>query len=859
MKKLTPDQLANLKTYLLQTSPHQALQTELLDHLACEVEQWMDKGHSFETALGVVRQEASIQAVSQLKQRYQRELETPYQFVARSTARRQKRRRPYLKQFRYMLLSNGVAFVAFMVCLTLASRPFAVPLHTFNGAWLAGLISLCGAVAVRLLLRRRSKKRKAVAALLLLVGVCSFGQPASRSAVRATEPAAKTEILWDTYGVPHVYGRTVEEMYYGFGYAQMHNHANLLLRLYGQARGRAAEYWGATYLNPDKIVNLFNLPQRAQKQYAGQDPAYRKCLDSFVNGINAYAKAYPEAIGPEFRQVLPITPQDILAHVTRVLCLEFIGSGEAGAGGLMPPGSNAYAIAPVKSASKSALLMANPHLPWDDFFLFFEAHLNAPGFMAYGVSLVGQPVLNIAFNNHLGWTHTVNTIDAADRYVLTLQGDGYLLNGVKQAFEKRTTVLNVKQADGSLNEQSVTYRYSKHGPVMDSKDGKTYALRMTGLDNASMPAQHHYMAKATNWREFETALKMLQIPMFNVIYADQAGNILYLFGGNVPKRSEGNWAFWQGAVDGTASKFIWTETHPYQELPKVFNPPSGFVQNANDTPWTCTYPTALDPTQFPAYMSPPADAPLRLRPQRAINLVKDDASITFEELVGYKLNTGMEAADRFLDDLLAAVDAHPDSMAVQAATVLKSWDKATNADSKGAVLFAQWFSQFSPRMALVPWDAQRPVSTPDGLKDPKKAVELLVNAARQVRQKYGKLDVAWGEVNRFSRQGQDYPGNGGSEQLGIFRTVYFDPDPKQSGKKSNAVAGDSYVAITEFGKSVRAQVLLSYGNATQPGSTHIGDQLKILSQKKLRPALLNKAGVLQHLEKQETLTIEPNR
>ncbi|GAB4017439.1 acylase [Spirosoma koreense] len=692
------------------------------------------------------------------------------------------------------------------------------------------------------------------AACLLLLSLLSAAQTAQRAGSAKPAPVSKNEILWDTDGVPHVYGKTLEAMYHGFGYAQMQNHANLLLQLYGQARGRAAEYWGAQYLDSDKIVTLFGLPERAQQHYRQQEADYQRCLDGFVSGLNAYAKAHPDAIGAEFKQVLPITGPDVLAHISRVICLEFIGGNEAGAARLMPPGSNAYAIAPSKSASKKAMLLANPHLPWEGFFLFFEAHLNGPDFMAYGASLVGQPVLNIAFTNNLGWTHTVNTIDAADRYLLTLQDDGYVLDGVKQAFEQKAVVLQVKQPDGQLKSQSITYRYTKHGPVMNSQDGKAYALRFAGLDNPSIAAQHHAMAKAHNWTEFETALKRMQLPMFNVVYADKAGNILYLFDGNVPQRSTGDWPFWQGTVDGSSSKYIWTQTHPYADLPRVFNPSTGFVQNANDAPWSCTYPAVLNPQSFPAYLSP-VGMPLRLRPQRSINLVKDDASITFEELVNDKLNTGMEAADRFLDDLLAAIDPQADPVALEAASVLKAWDRTTNADSKGAILFTAWFDQFKPGMAAVGWDPQHPVSTPDGLKNPKQAVELLIKAAGQVRQQYGRLDVAWGEVNRFGPAGQDVPGSGGSEQYGIYRTIYFAPDRQQPGK-NRAVSGDTYVAVTEFGDPVRAQVSLSYGNASQPGNKHRGDNWQRMSEKKLRPALLTRPDILKHLEKQEELTMD---
>lgn len=660
----------------------------------------------------------------------------------------------------------------------------------------------------------------------------------------------KTEVLWDNYGVPHIYAKSGEEMYYAFGWAQMHSHANLLLKLYGQARGKAAGYWGANYLASDLQIQLFDLPSQARINYSKQKVRYKRYLDAFVKGLNDYAEAYPGEVGNEVRQVLPVTACDVLAHCTRIICLEFLGYNDiANSKRLTSPGSNSMAISPLKSSSKNALLLANPHLLWADFFTFYEAHLTAPGFSAYGASLVGFPELNIAFNNNLGWTHTVNTIDASDRYELTLKDGGYVLDGATVAFEKKSVVLKVRQDDGSMKDENVTLRYSKQGPVIGEKAGKAYAVRIAGLANAFLGEQYHKMAKAKNFAAFEAAVKMLQLPMFNIVYADRAGNIMYLFNGNVPVRAEGDGTFWNGTIDGTASKYIWSKTHPYNDLPKVINPATGFVQNANDPPWTCTYPVILDPQKFPGYMSPQG---MGLRPQRAINMIKYQASISFDELVQDKLNTEMEAADRFLDDLLLAVKQFPDSLALKAATVLQTWDKSTNADSRGAILFERWFLKLNTDMFAKPWSMAEPVTTPDGLKDPEKAVALLVQAAHEIIQKYGSLDVAYGEVNRFRANGIDYPGNGGTDRTGVYRALYFREDKD---KKNRAYNGDTYVAVTEFGKKVKANVLLSYGNSSQPGSKHVGDQLQFLSAKKLRPALLVKSDVLRNLEKRETITV----
>jgi acyl-homoserine-lactone acylase len=192
-------------------------------------------------------------------------------------------------------------------------------------------------------------------------------------------------------------------------------------------------------------------------------------------------------------------------------------------------------------------------LPWSDFHLFFEAQLTAPGFSTYGVSLIGFPYLIIGFNEHLGWTHTVNTIDASDRYELSLQENGYLLDGKIEQFQTKTVSIKVLQKDGSINQQEIVLSYSKHGPIVGEKDTKAYAIKLAGLEN-TMLGQYHKMGKAKNLDEFESALKMMQNPMFNVIYADKGGNIFYLFNGNVPVRKEGDWTFWNGTVDGTQVK-----------------------------------------------------------------------------------------------------------------------------------------------------------------------------------------------------------------------------------------------------------------------------------------------------------------
>jgi acyl-homoserine-lactone acylase len=233
-------------------------------------------------------------------------------------------------------------------------------------------------------------------------------------------------------------------------------------------------------------------------------------------------------------------------------------------------------------------------------------------------------------------------------------------------------------------------------------------------------------------------------------------------------------------------------------------------------------------------------------------MILADTCISFDELVGYKLNTGMEAADRFLDDLGAAVELYPDSLATKAMSVLREWDRKTDADSKGAILFAKWFDRVDFRNFRIPWQAANAVSTPDGFLDPKKEVDHLIQAALETLDQYGSLDVSWGSVHRFRMNNLDLPANGGPEKYGIFRTIDYRGEPDL---KKRAVSGDSYVAVTEFGDPVRAMVLMSYGNATQAGNKHRGDQVALLSEKKMRPALLRRENIIQNLEEREELFV----
>jgi acyl-homoserine-lactone acylase len=698
------------------------------------------------------------------------------------------------------------------------------------------------------------------ATVALVLGLSAACAPvrtgAAPSADLGLPPGARAEILWDRYGIPHITARDMEALGHAFGWAQARNHADLLLSLYGQSRARGAEYWGAHNLDADRWLQTVRLPAYARQALDDQTPEVRQYIEAFADGINAYARAHPDAIIDSVRVVLPVTAADVMAQSIGISLL-FSTAEPAARRWSQSRGSNAWAIGPRRSASGHALLLANPHLPWEGAFTWFEAQLTAPGLDASGATLLGLPILAIAFNEHLGWTHTVNTQDTEDLYELTLAEGGYRWDDGVRAFEVDTVRIRVRDAGGALRDEALVRRRSVHGPVIAQSGDRALALRQVIAGDAPAPRQlraglipgYLEAMRARSLQEFEGIMGRHPPTGFNIIYADRAGNILFHYGGVTPRRPGRDHAFWSGVVRGDTSGLLWDALHGYDEMPRLLNPPSGWVQNANDPPWFAAYPRLLDPDAFPAYFAPVS---LASRPRQSIRLLLDDAPISLEEMIRRKHSTEMELAGRLVPDLVRAARAGGSDEARAAADVLDRWDRSTDAESRGAVLFEAWVGAYSQaaggRAFETPWSADDPLGTPRGLADPRAAVAALGAAAAAVRGRTGALDVAWGDVHRLRMDDVDLPANGGSGGLGIFRTMHFADAP--DGRRV-PVHGDSYVAAIEFSTPVRARALLGYGNASQPGSPHRTDQLDHFVRQELRPVWRTRPEIEANLSARE--------
>src|SRR5262245_24459137 len=544
-----------------------------------------------------------------------------------------------------------------------------------------------------------SAARRVTVRLILALAFC-LALPGSSTLVRvhaasAAVPTKGTEILWDKYGIPHITAADHQSLFYAYGYAQMEAHSELLLRLYAQARGRGAEFYGDAYLEADRWVRTNGIPATAKKWAAGQSAEFGPLITAFVAGLNAWAAEHKAAMSAPATAVLPISVEDVYAHCLRVIHYDWIVSPSKldtrlRRANVESHGSNEWAIAPSHSASGKAMLLSNSHLEWGDMHTYFEVQLTAPGVTSYGAVWVGFPVLRQCFNDYLGWTQTTNNPSESDLYRLTLKDGGYVLDGQVRQFEVSNEKIKVKLADGSLREEPLSIRRTVHGPVVAERNGMTIAMRVDEIDRPRLFEQFWRMGLAHNLDEWQTAMRMQHLPLFNTAYADRDGHIAYVYNATLPVHPSGDYRFWQSVVPGDRSDLIATDIVPYDQIPKVIDPPTGWVQNSNDMPWTSVYPMQLDSTKFaPGFAAPMG---ITQRAQRGIRILSGFAGkkMTFADVKAGKLSTRLETADQFVDDLVGTARAVGTERAKRAADVLEHWDRQAETTSTGTMLFYQF-------------------------------------------------------------------------------------------------------------------------------------------------------------------------
>lgn len=678
--------------------------------------------------------------------------------------------------------------------------------------------------------------------------------------------ANQATIRRDTYGIPHILAESEEAAAFAFGFAQAEDHAAEIGRRYIEARGEEARYFGEAGLNNDVSMAMFDNVAASRAALARITPLYRRIIGAYAAGVNRYVQAHRSEL-PEWMP--EITAADVLAS-TRASAASSLGGGAVlrrlrekyeGAPGTREdlawideaPGSNAFALHGSRTTTGKPILLGNPHLQWGS--LYWEAHVRVPGRIDfYGSTLVGIPVLRAGFNDRLGFVTTNNAPDLDDIFALQLdpaRADHYLFSGKSMPLRRRDATVQVRNADGSMRAESRTFWDSHLGTIIYRNAERAFAVKSARLDAFQYFQGFYELSKTRTLADWMAALRYNYVPTSNFTYADAAGNILYFWNGRVPVRREG--VDYRLDVEASSPADVWTRFHPMDDLPRLLNPPGGYVQNANNPPQFVSLRDPLDMSKFPSHFE---RGTLALRPQLALDLLEQKPSYSVQDVIDIKYSTRLLLAERVKADVIAAVrgtaDAPEDARA--GADALEGWDNRVAADSRGAVLFQRFWDLYSRAVRspfATPWQPENPATTPSGISDPAAAVAHLAAAVAAVREQHGSERVAWGDVNRFRAGSLDLPGTGATGTYGAYRVMTFDAQAVPGlrvaghvpGRATPVGFGDAWVLLVDFSNPGRAQSVLAYGQTTNQASPHSSDQLRIFAEHRLRPAFYTEADV----------------
>ena len=692
---------------------------------------------------------------------------------------------------------------------------------------------------------------------------------------RLTSLSKKVTIIRDQWSVPHIYGKTDADVVFGLLYAECEDNFKAVERNYLSVLGRTAEADGSASVYDDLLMRLTEDSTEAIRDYNTCPPNFKKLLNAFADGVNYYLYKHPEtkpAVLKHFEPWYPLmfTDGSVGATITGGITLDevkdFYGKDEMKLGRVNKPdadlketGSNGFAISPSRSATGNAMLYINPHVP---FYFRCEAQLiSEEGLNVYGAVTWGQFFVYQGFNQHCGWMHTTSNADVADLYAEKIIKNGnelvYAYNNQLKPVTSKKKVINYKSATGLVKSEFTTY-YTHHGPVMGARNGNWLTLK---ANNRSFNAllESWQITKANSFEEYKKAMALLSNATNNTVYADDKGNTAFWYGNFVPKRDPQ--ADWTLPVDGTTTTTEWHGAHSLDEIVHVYNPASGYIQNCNATPYASAGVSSPDKSRYPAYMAPDGQ---NFRGVNAIKLLTGTQKLTIDSLMLKGYDHYLAAFDVLLPALFNAYQQSTDSLKhtlAEPIALLKQWDKRVSANSIQSTLALQWGQLMLDRLPRSKTIEEGTFAT-KRIEDLSKnmattvMVNLFAHALNDLQTKFGTWKVQWGDLNRYQRpdnSDQHFDDNKPSIPVGLASSV-FGALPSFVSKTTNTqkrygYSGNSFIAVVEFGKRVKAKSLITGGQSFDPRSKHFTDQAQMYSDGKFKDILFYKADVLKNTER----------
>ncbi|MFL2639367.1 MAG: acylase [Flavobacteriaceae bacterium] len=650
------------------------------------------------------------------------------------------------------------------------------------------------------------------------------------------------EIVRDQYGVPHIYGKTDADVAYGLAWAHCEDDFKTIQEGYLAGNGLLSKHIGLKGAGADLITQVIESKETVDKLYNTLRPDFIEILQAYSQGMNKYAEEFPEKV--LVKKLFPITPKKMARYSFLTL---FIANG---ADRLVSDifqnnvkndfffsdnmnGSNAIALNSKKIGKNETFLAINPHQPFDGPTSWYEAHLiSEQGTNIMGATFAGAPCILIGVNQHLAWTHTVNYPDKADIFKLQMhpkKKNVYLVDNQEYNLEIKKAKAFVKILGISIKISRKFYK-SIYGPTLKNDKGY-YSVRTPSLYNIKSLEQWWRMNKAKSFTEFYNIIKTRNLPGYNIGYADKNDTIFYISNGIIPKRDERY--NWRTVVPGNTKKTLWTEYYDVSELPQVINPKSGYVYNANHSPFKST---SLDENPDPKNYSKTMGYETydNNRSTRIFELIESHDKIDFETFKKIKNDRTFPTPLNYnYIDVNNIFEMNPDNFPEISDLLesIQSWNRNADADSYGAGTYAMFYYESSKYY--------KPYINKKFTKQ--LIADILFEVKKKMIKHFKSNKVKLGDYQKLVRGKKELPIFGLPDVITAMRGV------KHKDGKIKISHGESYVGLVRFTKDgPQYESISPYGSSDNPRSPHYNDQMEMLSKFKTKKMTFEKKEIYKN-------------
>jgi acyl-homoserine lactone acylase PvdQ len=709
--------------------------------------------------------------------------------------------------------------------------------------------------------------------ILLIIAGAALGAHAAPSAW--ARHAKNVEIIRDDWGIAHVYGKTDADAVFGMIYAQAEDDFNRIERNYLLSMGRLAEGEGESEIYRDLRMKLFIDPGDMREKYRQSPPWLKALMDAWAGGLNYYLAKHPEVkpkVINHFEPWMAITFSEgsIGGDIEQVNLKELQAFYDKNpstpiAADLRvwtePTGSNGVAIAPSNTASHHALLLINPHTSF-----FFRSELQMvsdEGLDAYGAVTWGQFFIYQGFNAHAGWMHTSSGVDNIDEYAETVTRNGHRLfyqyASEHRPLQTSTITIPYKTTGGMATKTFTVYR-THHGPIVREANGKWISVRLM-QDPMHALIQSYIRTKAHDYKSFRKSMALHTDSSNNTIFADASGNIAYFHSNFIPRRD--THFDWTKPVDGSDPATEWHGVLSVDETPNLLNPASGWLYNSNNWPWSAAGPYSPKRSDYPVYVERGVEE--TPRGYHALKVLPGKKDFSIDSLLAAAFDSDLPAFDMLLPPLLKAYDELPSSDPLKSKLAepidhLRGWDHRWSISSVPTSLAIFWAEELGRQVAA---EARAAGVTPDHYSvsnaTSSERLQALAAACDKLTADFGSWKTPWGEINRFQRINDDIdpphfddarpsiPVGFTSSRWGSLAS--FGARAYPGTKKWYGTSGNSFVAVVEFGKRVRARAVTAGGESGNPSSPHFNDEAGRYATGNLREVYYYRDQLKGHTER----------